>query len=161
MKIVLWLSWQISSVTCWCFREWPGVKTPSHSLKCNEDPIHRSVYTSPRSNALKKREILVSVRFKSGYKDIGHSRRVRVLIFETMHTSTWFKAMLNMMQEQIVLCKQGMLCWRELIKAIAAVMDDPWRRYKLLKIDQVLNILSELSDWETSVILYISFTKTI
>ena len=30
--------------------------------------------------------------------------------------------MLNMMQEQIVLCKQGMLCWREPMKAIAAVM---------------------------------------
>ena len=59
---------------------------------------------------IKKREILVSVRFKSGHKDIGHSRRVRVQIFETIHTYTWFKAMLNMMQEQIVLCKQGMLC---------------------------------------------------
>ena len=58
MKIVLWLSWQISSVTCWCFREWPGVKTPSHSLKCNEDPIHRSVYTSPRSNGLRKEKYL-------------------------------------------------------------------------------------------------------
>ena len=69
--------------------------------------------------------------------------------------------MLNMMQEQIVLCKQGMLCWREPIKAIAAVMALPWRRYKLLKIDQVLNMLCELSDWETSIILYISFTKAI
>ena len=69
--------------------------------------------------------------------------------------------MLNMMQEQIVLCKQGMLCWREPIKAIAAVMGHPWRRYKLLKIDLVLNMPSELSDWETSIILYISFTKTI
>ena len=69
--------------------------------------------------------------------------------------------MLNMMQEQIVLCKQGMLCWREPIKAIAAVMGLPWRRYKLLKIDQVLNVLCELSDWETSIILYISFTKAI
>ena len=69
--------------------------------------------------------------------------------------------MLNMMQEQIVLREQGMLCWREPIKAIAAVMGLPWRRYKLLKIDQVLNMLSELSDWETSIILYISFTKTI
>ena len=69
--------------------------------------------------------------------------------------------MLNMMQEQIVLCKQGMLCWREPIKAIAAVMGLPWRRYKLLKIDQVLNMLSELSDWETSIILFISSTKTI
>ena len=69
--------------------------------------------------------------------------------------------MLNMMQEQIILCKQGMLCWREPIKAIAAVMGLPWRRYKLLKIDQVLNMLCELSDWETSIILYISFTKAI
>ena len=69
--------------------------------------------------------------------------------------------MLNMMQEQIVLCKQGMLCWREPIKAIAAVMGLPWRRYKLLKIDQVLNMLCELFDWETSIILYISFTKAI
>ena len=69
--------------------------------------------------------------------------------------------MLNMMQEQIFLCKQGMFCWREPIKAIAAVMGLPWRRYKLLKIDQVLNMLCELSDWETSIILYISFSKAI
>ena len=41
------------------------------------------------------------------------------------------------------------------VKAVAAVMGLLWRRYKLHKIDQVLNMLCELNDWETSVI-YIS-----